>query len=741
MKASSFLNWKTALVVASVPFVAAWFQGASSNASGGDMASADAPPAAAAASGADASTSSNTDSTNATVLTDAPDASNMAPTSPMPAPPGMKLYGGTQEVVKLAQAGVGDDVILAYITNANVRFGVTSDQIIYLNDLGVSGTVVTAMMQHDATVNTAANATSAATAPPAMTASTPAPPPGVDYANPPMPTMNDNGIATPPPDNMNYTDSGEPYPGDNGAADDTGYFYSPLQPYGTWIYVQGYGTCWQPTVCLRDHAWRPYCDRGRWLYSDCGWYWQSDYSWGWAAFHYGRWFCDNSRGWCWQPNRVWGPSWVAWRQSYDHCGWAPLPPSAVFVPGAGFRFHNQAVSASFGFGMPASMFMFIPIERVGDSAPSRYTAAPSQADRFFGESRPLNSVASVDQRVANLGMDPRLVDQRAGVRMRRAFIQEIPGTDANGRVQPDHLGRQGGSLVIYRPQLPSAPDQHWNGPSGGGTGVGMPGQNNHTPGTGAPRTEWNAPATMPARTPTVLGRTGVAATQTLTGPNGGSHVRVYYATHDEPKPAGTYPPNSMVLDGRRNITNPQGNSTPGPTPSGTQNNNYRPASSSGYTVMQGAAGQNESQTARTPRVTGNGSTPGYQQYGNPYYHTPVMTAATPGPGTTYNPQGFNNRQSGYGQAPESSYHPAPQPGGYYSGPAPRQNYNAPQPRETYSAPQQQQQQTYSTPAPQQNYSAPAQSSSYSSHSSSSSSQQSQSSSSSSSSSSGSQRGR
>jgi len=429
----------------------------------------------------------------------------------------------------------------------------------------------------------------------------------------------------------------------------------------------------------------------------------------------------------WRPNRVWGPSWVAWRQSGDHCGWAPLPPAAVFVPGSGFRFHNQVVGASFDFGLRSGLFTFIPIERFGDYAPSRYVAAPWQAGRIFGESHVLNSVAFQGQRVANLGMDPRLVDQWAGVPMRRAMIQEVPGTDANGRVQPDRLGRHAGSLVIYRPQLPPAPIQHGAGPSAGGAAVGMPRQNNFTPVAGGTRTSLNAPAAIPARTPTVLGRDGVPSTLPATGAEGAPHVQVNYVTHQQPNAAGTYPPNSMVLEGRRNVTNPQWNSTPGQASSGTQNNNYRPGSSSSYTVTPGAAGQGESQTTYSSRVTGVGSTAGYQQYGNPYYRTPVVASTTPGPGTTYMPPDYyNNRQPGYGaaQAPESSYRPEPQPRENYSPSTPRENYVAPQSRENYSA-----------PAPQQSYSAPAQSSSHSS------SYSQQSSSSSSSSSSGSSRGR
>jgi hypothetical protein len=658
MKASTFLNWKAALVLASVPFVAAWLQGSPSTASDGDTALSDAPSETVTTASTD--TSSDTQSTV------------VSQPSPATVPAGMNLYGGTQEVVKLAQAGLGDEVILAYITNSNARFGVTSDQIIYLNDLGVSGTVVTAMMQHDAAANAmSATANAATTNPPLALTPATAPAPGTDYANPPPPPTDDNGMANPPPDSMDNTDSGAPYPGDGTMADDTDYFYGSLQPYGTWVYLPGYGMCWQPTVCLRDHAWRPYCDRGRWLYSDCGWYWQSDYSWGWAAFHYGRWFCDNNRGWVWRPNRVWGPAWVAWRQSDDHCGWAPLPPAAVFIPGRGFRFHNQAVGASFNFGLPAGLFTFIPIERFCDYAPGRYAATPSEAGRIFSDSRMLNSIAFQGQRVANLGMDPRVVDEMAGERMRRAVIQEIPGTDANGRVQPDRLGRRGGSLVIFRPQLPPAPVRQGTGPAAGGAGA------------TAPRTSFNAAPTMMARTPMVLGTTGFQAGEPATEADGVSRVHVYQVTHEDPKPAGTvswstreappgvaihtttagtYPPNSMVLEGRRNITNPQWNSTPGQASSGTQYYNYRPSSAASYGVTQGAAGNQQS-------------------YGNPYYHSTAVAVATPGSGATYAAPGYGYRQSVYAPAAsqESSYRAAPEP---------RENYSAPEPRESYSAPAQ-----------------------------------------------------
>src|SRR5262249_3736866 len=144
----------------------------------------------------------------------------------------------------------------------------------------------------------------------------------------PVPTPDEMTQTEPPPGTEIYVDNGAPPVTE--APADVDYFYDSMLPYGGWVTVPGYGLCWQPTVYVRNHNWRPYWDCGRWLYSDCGWYWQSDYSWGWAAFHYGRWFCDANRGWVWRPNRTWAPAWVSWRQSTAYCGWAPLPPTAHY---------------------------------------------------------------------------------------------------------------------------------------------------------------------------------------------------------------------------------------------------------------------------------------------------------------------------------------------------------------------------------------------------------------------------
>ncbi|HVM62294.1 MAG TPA: DUF6600 domain-containing protein [Verrucomicrobiae bacterium] len=106
-------------------------------------------------------------------------------------------------------------------------------------------------------------------------------------------------------------------------------FNAPLQSCGYWISDPGYGRCWRPAYVASN--WYPYSE-GYWMWTSCGWYWVSSEPWAWATYHYGRWAYDPYYGWIWVPDTVWGPSWVCWREGGGYCGWAPLPPGAVFGP-------------------------------------------------------------------------------------------------------------------------------------------------------------------------------------------------------------------------------------------------------------------------------------------------------------------------------------------------------------------------------------------------------------------------
>jgi Family of unknown function (DUF6600) len=141
-------------------------------------------------------------------------------------------------------------------------------------------------------------------------------------------------------------------------------FQAQLSPYGTWMQVPGYGLCWRPAVAVTNPYWRPYCDQGYWTYTDDGWCWQSDYPWGGIVFHYGRWYRDRL-GWVWVPGYNWAPAWVCWRQGDGYCGWAPLPPGAVFKPGIGL-WYNGRLAVEVDFGLGADLFTFVPYDRFWD---------------------------------------------------------------------------------------------------------------------------------------------------------------------------------------------------------------------------------------------------------------------------------------------------------------------------------------------------------------------------------------
>jgi len=145
------------------------------------------------------------------------------------------------------------------------------------------------------------------------------------------------------------------------------YFQTQLAPYGQWIDIPGQGLCWVPSVQATVPDWRPYFNAGHWIYTDDGWSWQSDYPWGEYAFHYGRWMRDPRFGWAWVPGYHWGPAWVSWRhvEAEGYCGWAPLPPDAIYVPGVGLSWHGR-LGADVAFGLGPDMFVFIPFGNFWD---------------------------------------------------------------------------------------------------------------------------------------------------------------------------------------------------------------------------------------------------------------------------------------------------------------------------------------------------------------------------------------
>jgi Family of unknown function (DUF6600) len=367
MKTAAFWKWSLGLLVAALPL-----------AGGCDQESANSSPASLLTTNPSAGNAVST-ITNSVSPEAAQKELETAPgkivSTPAPPPQSVQLSAPAEELVKLAQAGVDESVMLSFVSNSSHTFNLSSDGIIYLNDLGVPGTVVTAMIQHDQDMKeTSLAAASPPPAPPVETPSAEAPPETTQSDSQPQ-DVTDSGQQAPPQSNVSYS-----------------YFYDSLSPYGNWINVEGYGLCWQPTVVVVNSGWRPYCDGGHWAYTDCGWYWVSDYSWGWAPFHYGRWFWHTGWGWCWAPDTVWGPAWVSWRYGDSYCGWAPLPPTACYTPGIGFTYFGQRVGFTFGFGLSPWSFTFVGFNHFTDRHWHQYRLASSETDRYFGHSRIANRI-------------------------------------------------------------------------------------------------------------------------------------------------------------------------------------------------------------------------------------------------------------------------------------------------------------------------------------------------------------
>src|SRR4051794_37067638 len=55
----------------------------------------------------------------------------------------------TADVIKMAESGVGEDVLVAYAQKSPNRYDLNADTILYLKDLGIPSAVVTAMITRD----------------------------------------------------------------------------------------------------------------------------------------------------------------------------------------------------------------------------------------------------------------------------------------------------------------------------------------------------------------------------------------------------------------------------------------------------------------------------------------------------------------------------------------------------------------------------------------------------------------
>ena len=183
---------------------------------------------------------------------------------------------------------------------------------------------------------------------------------------------------------------------------DIGVFHDRLSPYGEWMSVNRYGSCWRPRHVAR--GWRPYTV-GHWTYTDYGWTWASDEDWGWATYHYGRWVLDPDYGWIWVPGPTWAPAYVTWRYGGDWIGWAPLAP-------------GMEVGVSVGGPLlSASAYSFVPVCFFLDRHLSGRFVPESRNAVLIGSTRNVTRYDVHGSHIFNRGVDVHQIERASGRRV------------------------------------------------------------------------------------------------------------------------------------------------------------------------------------------------------------------------------------------------------------------------------------------------------------------------------------
>lgn len=342
---------------------------------------------------------------------------------------------GVKDVRKLNSAGVPVETIVAFIQSKNINYDLSADNVLKLRNEGIPTAIINALLTSGAG-NTGPVATQPTPSP------QPAPVPAATTEPPPQPVVATVAtVAT--------------------ASPDVAYFYQELSPYGRWILAEDGQWCWQPREVSATREWRPYWDKGHWVWTDHGWYWSSEYPWGWAAFHYGRWHLHPHHGWVWFPDRVWGPSWVVWRHGGQYSGWAPLPPGAVYdTAGARFVYRGKVVDAGFDFGLGFTHFSFCYTRELGEPMSRHFRGGPEFRTAFdhttIVNHYTVNRVVvggETHVQVFNHGVDHDRIVHARGRPLEEVKVQEL-SSPAPGRAH-EHLDPHARTIDIYRPHFNS----------------------------------------------------------------------------------------------------------------------------------------------------------------------------------------------------------------------------------------------------------------------------------------------
>lgn len=240
------------------------------------------------------------------------------------------------------------------------------------------------------------------------------------------------------------------------------FFYNNLGDDGSWVEVDDYGYCWQPSVAVSNSDWRPYSD-GYWAYTDVGWTWVSYESFGWATYHYGRWARVRDHGWLWVPGREWGPAWVSWRTGGDQVGWAPLPPRRYSGCGSSevvYEGRPIGGQVDIEFDIGPAYYNFVDVRYIGAPVLREHIYAPAQNVTYINSTVNVTNITYNNSTVYNYGPDYNRLSAYSDRPIQRLSLQRQTDVDLNAAAQSGSLTQvQGNTLMVAAPQQFQKPAQ------------------------------------------------------------------------------------------------------------------------------------------------------------------------------------------------------------------------------------------------------------------------------------------
>jgi hypothetical protein len=135
-----------------------------------------------------------------------------------------------------------------------------------------------------------------------------------------------------------------------------------------------------------------------------------------------------------------------------------LPPRCHYVSGFGLYYDGGSVGVSFGFGLGADCYTFIPKRNFCDPFPHHYYASLDHARALFKESTVINNyVVGDNNTIINQGIDREKIARVSRAEIAHVAIRETP-LPKDPLARSERLERTGDTLAIVRPTLPKLPE-------------------------------------------------------------------------------------------------------------------------------------------------------------------------------------------------------------------------------------------------------------------------------------------